>query len=237
MTSLAHVDGGRVNASRRQLDALIAWSRGEGAPDDPVVADLRAAGLIVDGVVHPALTPVVGVLRAVSHRAALRMWCHGRRPVAEVFVGAAGILVLPGGHELDAPQDLRWHPRPTAVARVLAETMAVPVRDGPPVLGAGPRRWSDLVALASGSEGVSLVDLRWSARPGAPLVSVLVAAWAPDAGLVEVVPMDGSPGWVTCRPRHPVEVWTGLTALAAASEGGVRTGRLVVEREPTPGGG
>jgi hypothetical protein len=209
------IDGGGPTATRRQLDALVAWADGMGDPDDPGVAGLRAAGLIVDGVVHPALNPVVAVLRAVEHRVVVRRWAGGRRPIAEVLVGAAGVLVLPGGHELDAAQQLRWHPRRTAVARVVAELVGVPAHHAPPALGTEPRRWSDLIELATrpGAGGLRLVDARWSRRAGERPTSVLAAAWGPDGGVVEVVPVEDRDGWVACRPRHPVEVWTGMTTL------------------------
>ena len=213
MSALLDVEAGRVVASRRQLDALRWWALGRGDPDDPVIAELTTAGILADGAVHPSVNPLVATLGSVIARAAVRRWCRGRRPIVEVLVGTAGLLVLPGGHEIDAPQELRWHPRPTSVARLLAEVLGVPAHDGPPVFGAGHRPWAELVAAAGAPGGVALVDLRWSTRPGAPLTSVMVLAWAPDGGVVEIVPVDGRPGWVTCRPRHPLDVWTGLTSL------------------------
>ena len=213
MTALLDVDAGRLVASRRQLDALLAWARGRGAPDDPAVAALADAGLIAGGVVHPALHPIVGVLGAVTGRAAVRRWSDGRHPIVEVLVAGAGVLVLPGGHELDLPQEVRWHPRPSAVARVIAGVLGVPAHDAPPALGPEPRAWSDLVALACAPDGVTLADLRWSRRPGAPLASVMALAWAQDGGVVEVVADEHDPATVSCRPRHPLEVWTALTTL------------------------
>jgi hypothetical protein len=213
VSAVLDVEAGRVVATRRQLDALQSWVLGRGDPDDPVVGELASAGLIARGVVHPAVNPVVAVLGSVVARAAVRRWCGGRRPIVEVLVGTTGVLVLPGGHEVDAAQELRWHPRPTAVARVLAEVLGAPAHDGPPVFGPGRRPWAELVAAAGAPGGVALADLRWSSRPGAPLTSVMVLAWAPDGGVVEVVPVDGRPGCVTCRPRAPLDVWSGLTTL------------------------
>ena len=213
MSALLDPEARRVVATRRQLDALRSWALGRGDPVDPVVAELAKAGLLADGVVHPAVSPVVAALGSVVGRVAVRRWCGGRRPIVEVLVGPTGVLVLAGGHEVDAAHDLRWHPRPRAVARVVAEVLGVPAHDGPPVFGAGQRPWAELVAAACAPGGVALADLRWSTRPGAPLASVMVLAWAPDGGVVEVVPVDDRPGWVACRPRHPLDVWTGLTTL------------------------
>jgi hypothetical protein len=219
VTALLDVEARRVVATRRQLDALRSWALGRGDPADPVVAELASAGLLADGVVHPAVSPVVAALGSVVGRAAVRRWCGGRRPIVEVLVGPTGVLVLPGGHEVDAAHDLRWHPRPRAVARVVAEVLGVPPHDGPPVFGAGQRPWAELVAAACAQGGVALADLRWSTRPSAPLASVMVLAWAPDGGVVEVVPVD-RPGWVACRPRHPLDVWIGLTTLCRQVTGG-----------------
>lgn len=212
-SAVLDLDGGRVVASRRQIDALAAWSLGRGEPGDPVVRELVDAGLIADGVVHPAVAPVVCVVRRVDGRVVVRRWSGGRRPVVEVFAGPAGVLVLPGGHELDTPQELRWHPRRTALARVVAGILRVPPDDGPPVFDRRPRPWADLVAAAADPGGPTLVDLRWAPRPGAPIASVIALAWAPIGGVVEVEPTDRE-GIVVCRPRHPVEVWTGLARLA-----------------------
>ena len=213
MSSPFDVEADRFVATRRQLDALRRWALGRGGPHDPVVAELRDAGLISGGVVHPALSPVVALLGSVAARGAVRRWRGGRRPVVEVLVGPAGVLVLPGGHELDVAQELRRQPRASTIARVLAELLDVPAHDGPPVFGPGPRPWAELVAAAGAPGGVTLADLRWSTGPRAPLASVMALAWARDGGVVEVVPVEGEPGLVACRPRHPLEVWTGLTRL------------------------
>jgi hypothetical protein len=207
------VEADRFVATRRQLDALQRWALGRGDPLDPVVAELRDAGLLSGGVVHPALSPVVALLGSVAGRGAVRRWRGGRRPVVEVLVGPAGVLVLPGGHELDVAQELRWQPRASTISRVLAELLGVPAHDGPPVFGAGQRPWAELVAAAGAPGGVTLADLRWSTGPRAPLASVMALAWAPDGGVVEVVPVGGEPEMVACRPRRPLEVWTGLTIL------------------------
>lgn len=209
------VEAGRVAASRRELAALVAWAQGRADADDPLVSGLARAGLIDGGALHPVLRPVVAVLAGVHARAAVRSWRGGARPVVEVLVGAAGVLVLPGGYRLDVPQDLRWHPRPSALPRVLADIADVTAGHGPPPVDARPRPWTDLVALACDrAAGVGLVDLRWSPRPGAPSTSALVVAWSAAGGIGEIVPAERDPALLTCRPRHPVEVWTALTYLA-----------------------
>jgi hypothetical protein len=80
-----------------------------------------------------------------------------------------------------------------------------------------PRPWSELVEAASrAGTGVGLADLRWTDHPTRPLTSVMVLAWHEAGGIVEVTPADGGPaGSVCCTTRHPLEVWTGLTGLAA----------------------
>lgn len=241
-------DTGRVALTRSQLAALVrhaghdgAEAAGETTPGtgvgghDEIVEQLRRAGVVGDGgEVHPLVQPVVGVLTAVRCRGVLRRWRGGARPVVEILVGPAGVVVLPGGAEPDALQEVRWHPRPPAVGRLVAELLDLPTEDGPPLLDATPRLWSELVDLASHPDrGIGLADLRWADRVGAPLASVLVAAWHRDGGIVDVTPMPpGSPagadgtegadapdpaggrGLVRCTPRHPLEIWTGLARLA-----------------------
>jgi hypothetical protein len=191
------------------------------------VAQLRQARVIGEGgEVHPLVRPIVGVLASVRCRGVLRRWRGGARPVVEILVGAAGVVVLPGGAEPDTVQDLRWHPRASAVGRLVGELLDLPTEDAPPLLDAGPRPWSDLVDLASRpATGIGLADLRWADRLGAPLGSVLVAAWHPQGGIVEIAPAeggdpraDGGGRQVRCTPRHPLEVWTGLTRLAARAQ-------------------
>jgi hypothetical protein len=154
------------------------------------------------------------------------------RRVAEVLVGSAGIVVLPGGPDPGAVQEVRWHPRPYGVARLVAELVGVTAEDGPPVAGAAPRPWSELVALASRPDGgIGLADVRWADDRRRPLATVLVVAWHRTGGVAEVVPADpagsAAGGLVRCVPRHPLEVWTGLTALAvrAARAAASRPGR------------
>jgi len=214
---------GRVSATRRQLLALVDWAQaaaasGTAAVDDLAEAALTEAGMVVDGAVHPALVPVVAVLGGPHGRVVVRRW-RGTTvpPVVEVLAGPAGVLVLPGGPDLDAVQDLRWHPRPAALPRVVAEELDATTHEGPAPIGPGPMTWAELVAAAEDPDGdLSLADLRWSPGAGTAPASVLVVAWAAAGGLAEVTPMAGRPSLLTARGRHPIEIWTGLTQLGAA---------------------
>lgn len=209
------IAAGRITASRRELAALVAWDQGRGVSGDPVIAGLGAAGLVDGGNVHPALRPVVAVLGRVLARAVVRSWRGEPSPMAEVLVGPAGVVVLPGGHEPDTPQALRWHPRPAALARVLAGVLDITAEDGPPPFDAVPRAWRSYLASACNpAGGISLVDLRWSGRPGVPVASALVVAWCERGGAGEIVPDAGDPALMVCRPQHPIELWTTLTGLA-----------------------
>ncbi len=217
-------DAGRVTATRRQLLTLIDWARAAGGrdgapadPADPATAALADAGLVANGAVHPALVPVVAVLGAAHGRVAVRRWRGGAEvPVVEILSGPAGVLVLPGGHELDAVQELRWHPRPAALPRVVAEALDATIHDGPAPVGRGPMAWSELVAAAEDPGGdLTLADVRWSPGTGVPLLSVLVVVWSAAGGAAEVTPIESRPGRLVARGRHPIEIWTGLTRLAA----------------------
>jgi hypothetical protein len=207
-------DTGRIVLSRGHLDVLARHDSGEEiAPD--VEDELRVAGAFEGDRPHPLLVPVLDVLATMRHRGVLRRWVGGVLPVAQVLVGRAGVVVLPGGHEPEALHEVEWYPRRTSVARVLHRLLDLPARDDPPFVDRTPRRWPELVEIASDQDSrVGLADLRWGDTSPGPLASVLVVAWHRDGGIVEVTPTDGPGGMVCCTPRSPVEVWTGLTKLA-----------------------
>lgn len=127
-------------------------------------------------------------------RLEVRRWANGERVAREVIADHTGIAVRPDG---------TWHPRPTALARVLAELLDVPAGDGPPPFDDAPRSWQSLVDTTT--DGVGLADVRIDGA------SVLVLAWRDSGGIAEVLP--AGDGMVRCTPRHPLEVWTGLTGL------------------------
>jgi hypothetical protein len=214
VTPVVDEAAGRLALTRVQLDALADLAAGRDAPAG-ARRDLETAGALDHGEPHPMLWPVLRTMATVHGWGALRRWHRRPWPVVEVMVGDGGVVVLPGGPEPDALQELRWHPRPTAAGRVVAELLALPARSGPPVLGSEPHPWSDLVTLASGPGApIGLADLRWAPALGAPLASVLVLAWHPDGGIDRLDP-DG-PDSVRATPVHPLEVWTGLTRLSTA---------------------
>jgi hypothetical protein len=209
---VVHADTGRIFLSRIHLEALARHQVGqEPAPD--VADELRAAGAVVGDGAHRLLAPVLDTLATIRYRGVLRRWVGGVLPVVQIVVGRTGVVVLPGGHEPEALHEVEWHSRATSVARVLHRLLDLPARDDPPFVDRAPRRWSELVEIASNPDSrVGLADLRWGdTRPG-PLASVLVVAWHLDGGIVEVTPAS-SGGLVCCAPRSPVEVWTGLTKL------------------------
>jgi hypothetical protein len=224
-------DTGRVALTRAQLTVLTRHAAGHDVPTE-ARAELRAIGALPDGEVHPLLRPVLGTLTAVQGQGVLRRWQSGARPLVEILVGAAGVVILIGTADPDAVQEVRWHPRPSSVGRLVAELLDLPTEDGPPVLDSSARAWSELIDLASRPDtGVGLADLRWADGVDRPLASVLVIAWHRDGGIVEVEPADipadhppassGSESdasrsaLVRCSPRHPLEVWTGLTKLSS----------------------
>jgi hypothetical protein len=224
VTSAVVVDAGigRLVLTRRQLGALADLASGRTASPE-LIAGLEAGHALVDGAVHPLLRPVLRTLASIQGRGALRQWRAGVQPVAEILVGAGGVVVLPAGPDQDEPQELRWHPRPTAVARMVAELLDLPADDGLPPFDDTPRPWAELVEAATQTGGaVGLADLRWADHFGDVLTSVLVMAWRSGGGMAEVQPAEATTGGaersgttVRCLRRHPLEVWTVLTTLAA----------------------
>lgn len=192
-------DTGRVALTRAHLAALVEHATGR-TQVDALPVELQAVVRAGSGSgvnygparrvdVHPLLRPILGTLTAVRCRGVLRRWVGRPRPPVELLVGGAGVVVLPGGPEPDVLQELRWHPRPSAVARIVGELLDLPTEDGPPPFDRRPRPWAELITAASDPEtGVGLADLRWSDRPHQPAASVLVVAWHQQGGIVAVEP-------------------------------------------------
>lgn len=198
-----------------------------GATLDPVNGAVRitraelaalAAGHDVDAAppARDLLQPVLATLATARSRGVLRRWHGGPEPVVEIVVGDAGVVVLAGGGRPDDVQEPRWHPRPTAVARIVAELVDLPTRHGPPPVDQGPHRWQDLVDRAGDPHtGLHLADLRWAEPAADEHASVLVVLWHHDGGMVELRP--GAEDTLTARPVEPLDIWTGLTALATSA--------------------
>jgi hypothetical protein len=215
--SVVDADSGRVALTRRELDVLRVAASGEELPAAARDALTQVGALDGDEVALVA-RPIVHALRTVVARGVLRRWDGGAQPPVEVLVSPSGVVVLPGGGDPDAVQEVAWRPQPTSVARMIAERLGAPLGDLPAPIDATPRRWSDLVDLASDpSTGIGLADLRWAPTPSGELATVMVLAWHRDGGIVEVRPADG--GHVVCEPVHPLVVWTGLARLSAAVRG------------------
>ncbi len=203
--------------SRRQLTALCSTDL-----DDPARHELERAGAIVGGVAIPMLTPIIEVLASVATRLVLRRWLGVPVKISELFLSPRGMVILPGGPDPDVLQELTWHPRSSAVSRVLGELLNLPPIDAPPLLDAVDRPWRELVGHASEpGSGLRLADLRRSSEPSGSLASVMVLAWHRDGGIVEVLPTT-TIGQVTCRPVRPLDVWVALTTLASSDA----TGRI-----------
>jgi len=207
-------DLGLVRLTRAHLQLLTAT---HGTTDGPELAELRAIGAIGEDGPHPGLVPCLAVLRQASSRFFLRTWRRGERRVVEGVVGPDGIVVLPGGTAPDAIQDLRFHPRPTALARVLAGLVGLGPATGSPPVPDRPLAWEEVRGLASPDGAVTVHDLSWQAEPGGPRGSVLVLVVDARTGPAEVVAADvDDPGaGYRLLPRSPEEIWLGLCRLTA----------------------
>lgn len=232
----------RVTLTRAQLQALTDHAA-DRAPASEQIEDLHAAGALANGTIHPLLRPVLKAVTTARHRGALRRWQVRTLPVAEILLGPHGVLLLPGGPDPDAPQDLTWHDRPPAVARIIAELLALPTDDGPAPFDRSPRPWADLVAAATSGPDtpLGLAELRWTDQLQDQMVAVLVVAWHHDGGIVAVRPVDTTPdragdAVVQCIPRHPLEIWTGLTRLTTQNvtmrKGQMRCHRVQASEPP-----
>ncbi|CAN5622516.1 hypothetical protein BH20ACT2_BH20ACT2_08180 [soil metagenome] len=226
---LAHLvalpGGGTPREDRQATAPATAEAAGRRAPEREL-NDLGALG--PDGP-HAALAPTLAVLRRARSRFFLRRWNRDGRRLVEVVVGPGGIVVLPDGTDPDEPQDLRHHPRPSALARVMAGLLGLGPTTGQPVVPGGPLGWDQVKALASdpppwGTAGlgpddeVTVHDLVWQPRIDGPRGSVLVLVGLGAGGTVEVEAIDRSDPARGYRlvARRPEEIWVGLCRLTAS---------------------
>lgn len=218
-------DLGVVRLTRHHLAQLMTDA---GGTDGHELDELRAIGAVGSGGPHPGLGPCLTVLRRVGARFFLRTWRRGKRRVVEGLVGPDGIVVLPGGTDPHAVQDLRFHPRPGSLARVVGGLLGLAPAAPDPALPVDLLRWNDVRGLAvhpppwvadrlQASDELAVHDLVWQPEPGGPRGSVLVLVDLGSAGVAEVVAVDRlnpSAGY-RLAPRRPEEVWLGLCRLAA----------------------
>lgn len=208
---LVDPDHGVVRLTRAQLAAVADLDAGR-RPDAAALDQASSAGAVVDHRPHPVLGPVLTTVASARSRGVLRRWRGQRLPVAEVLVGEGGVVVLPGGSRADDVHDIGWHPRPTAVARVVHDLLGLPANDGRPPFDDKRRPWSTVVdAALDPSTNTHLADLRWACPAADDPSSVMVLAWNDGGGMGQVV--SAGSGSVRVEPVHPLDVWAGLTAL------------------------
>ena len=216
---------GVARLSRRHLTALGQLA--EGADPGPEQRQLLArAGALLDGRPHPALLAPLSVIGATSSRFWLRRWELDRPSVIEGLIGPAGIVLLPSGSDPDVLQELRYHARPGALARVLATLLRLEPNSLAVRAPRGPLTWMQVRSLVTdnrpaglgpvaGPTSARLHDLVWQPRLHGPRGSVLVLLQLIRAGLVEARPWAPGDDRYRLERRRSDEVWFGLCRLAA----------------------
>lgn len=213
---------GLIRLPRRLLEAIVGGDRAVLDPSTDLGGLAHHLGVVRLGRVDAGLGPLLEPLRRPTARFGLRVERADGVTRHRGWVAAGGVVTVSGGVEPDDVQDLRAAPRPTAVARVLGQLLGLgparPVTDLPD----GPLHWDEVVAAVRGEAvwakealgpgaDVALHHLRWSPDGTSPATTVMVLLSAGRDGLVEARPGDDGHRLL---PRHPVEVWTGLCALA-----------------------
>lgn len=216
---------GVIRLPRRHLEAVVGGDTDALDPTAELGALLHELGVVRLGRVDAALGPLLEALRRPSARFGLRVEAADGLLRHRGWVAPSGVVVVSGGVEPDDVQDLRSAPRPGATARVVGQLLDLgPTR--PPAdladLPTEPVPWEEVVAAVPGDAvwakealppdaAVRLFHLRWSSDGRQQASTVMVLLSAGPHGLVEVRPGDDGHRLVA---RHPIEVWTGLCALA-----------------------
>ena len=227
-------DRGLLRLTTSQVEAL---ARGDRAllGDGEDARTLRRLGVLSSRGVDPSLAPLLEVLRRPTQRFGLRVERGDEVVRHRGWVGRTGVAVLSGAVGPDAVQDIRTAPRPSSVARVLwllldldPQAGRAVVEDDSPVEW---ERWRDTVHARStwavaADRTPRLLHLRWAADPTRPASTLLVLADLGRGGVVEArrtpassADTDAPRGWRPV-PCTPLEVWTGLTALARRADAG-----------------
>lgn len=236
--------------SRIHLDALRRLSRSIPEPVEPdVLAELEAIGALVDGVCHPALAGPAAVLNAVSSTLHVRRWYRGDRAHLSGFLGPAGLAVLLGPLEADAPVKVVHRPRTTSTPRLIGSFVGLgPTRHADVVLPSrlpwdevlattGPERptWVDDIVPASVDPVVW--DLSWQATPDVSPSNVLNVVSFGGEVLAEVRAVDRRDPSAGFRlvPRSPGAVWWALCRIVRGSGADPPPGPAldVTARQPT----
>lgn len=213
--------GSSVHLSARQVDAL---RRGVDTLEPDRAADLRAAGAIDEaGVVAPDVAAVLAVLRTSWASFRVRTWSAAGRVDLVGAVGPAGLALLSGPPDPDAPTTIDHRPRWTTAARVVAAFVGLAPSPRP---DRAPSRasWSDLVAAALGPAEPDdlppverLWDATWTAATEPDHPRRLAVADLGEDGLVTLDPDRDEGDGMILTPCGPDEVWLGLGHALRAS--------------------
>jgi hypothetical protein len=227
------VPTGPPRVSRRHLDALCRMNRYIPAPVEPEeIAALEEVGALPDGECHPDLVGAVAVLNAVSSKLHVRRWYRGGRSHLAGFVGPAGVTLLIGPLEADAPVRVVHRPRATTTPRLLAAFVGLgPTRATTAPLPHDAMSWSEVLAI-TGPERPAWVtevagpdvdpvvwDMAWQANPDVASSNVLNVIGLGGTVLAEVLALDRADPAAGFRlvARPPGAIWWALCRIVRGS--------------------
>lgn len=219
--------------TRRHLDALCRMNRYIPAPVEPEeVAALEEVGALSDGECHPGLLGAVAVLNAVSSKLHVRRWYRGGRSHMAGFVGPAGVTLLIGPLEADAPVRVVHRARATTTPRLLGSFVGLgPTRAATAPLPREPMSWGDVLAITgperpewvtevAGPDVEPVVwDMAWQANPDVASSNVLNVIGLGGTVLAEVLAIDRADPAAGFRlvARPPGAIWWALCRIVRGS--------------------
>lgn len=203
------------------------------APVEPEeVAALEEVGALHDGECHPGLVGAVQVLNAVSSKLHVRRWYRGGRSHLAGFVGPAGVTLLIGPLEADAPVRVVHRPRATTTPRLLAAFVGLgPTRAVSAPLPRDAMSWTEVLAVTgpdrpewvtevAGPDVQPVVwDLAWQANPDVASSNVLNVLGLGGTVLAEVLALDRADPAAGFRlvARPPGAIWWALCRIVRGS--------------------
>jgi hypothetical protein len=172
------------------------------------------------------------VLNAVSSKLHVRRWYRGNRSHMAGFVGPAGVTLLIGPLEPDAPVRVVHRPRATTTPRLIASFVGLgPTRSASAPLPTHALSWTDVLAV-TGPDRPAWVDaiadpdvepvvwdMAWQANPDVASSNVLNVIGLGGAVLAEVRAVDRSDPETGFRlvARPPGAIWWALCRIVRGS--------------------
>lgn len=220
---------GIIRLRTAHVEAIVGGDQAVLDPRSPLGEELHSLGVVADGRLDAPLGPVLRTLRTPTRRFGLRSETGQTPDRTRGWIGRDGVVTVAGDASPDAVQDIRFSPRPSSVARTLAQLIGL----GPARIIGGlttePMPWGEITRAVRTPEHTSwateafgpgvrpaLHHLRWTSDPRQPATTALVLVSAGPDGHVEVTRHDELH---RLTPVSSTQIWAGLCRLATGATG------------------